>query len=111
MKSAKIRTSDGGLRKNTIVNVCVYCRVRQNTAVLRHRFQCKRCSFFVVYDTAPYDRNTAHTKWVLLRPVYGRKFVGYGRLRHRARPFTVVYDLRNDRPGNEIVTMVAFRLI
>ena len=38
-----------------------------------------------------------------LRPVYGRKFVGYGRLRHRARPYTVVYDRRNDRPGESSV--------
>ena len=35
-----------------------------------------------------------------LRPVYGRNFVGYGRLRHRKRPYAVVYDRRNDRPGN-----------
>ena len=34
-----------------------------------------------------------------LRPVYGRNFVGYGRLRHRKRPYAVVYDRRNDRPG------------
>ena len=46
----------------------VYFRVRQNTAVLRHRFQRKRCSFFAVYDTASYDRNTVHTKRVIYGP-------------------------------------------
>ncbi len=33
-----------------------------------------------------------------LRSVNGRKFVGYGRLRHRAQPYTDVYGRRNDRP-------------
>jgi hypothetical protein len=31
--------------------------------------------------------------------VNGCKFVGYGRLRHHERPYTVVYARRNDRPG------------
>jgi hypothetical protein len=36
-----------------------------------------------------------------LRSVNGRNFVGYGRLSHRAQPYTDVYALRNDRPGEE----------
>ena len=58
----------GGLRQNTTVNVGVYCSFRQNTAVLRHRFQCKRCSFFAVYDTASYGHNTVHTNRVIYGP-------------------------------------------
>ena len=34
-----------------------------------------------------------------LRPVYGRKLRVYGRLGRRKRLYAVVYDRRNDRPG------------
>ena len=61
-------TYDGRLRRDTVVNVSIYCRVRQNPVVLRHRFQRKRCSFLAVYDTAAYDRNTAYTKRVIYDP-------------------------------------------
>ena len=37
-----------------------------------------------------------------LRPVYGRNFADYDRLRHRKRPYAVVYDRRNGRPGNKV---------
>ena len=46
-----------------------------------------------------------------LRPVYGRNFVGYGRLRHRKRPYAVVYDRRNDRPGRVTGQFVAGQLV
>ncbi len=39
------------------------------------------------------------------RSVNGRKFVGYGRLRHRTRPYTDVQGRRNDRPGIDHVLL------
>ena len=86
-------TWDDGFRRNTIVSVGVYCRVRQNRVVLRHRFPCKRCSFFAVYDTASYDRNPVHTKRVIYGPytvVILSITTGYVIVNVRMRSFTVV---------------------
>ena len=54
--------------KKPVVNVGVYCCVRQNMTVLRHKFQCKRCSFIDVYDTKSYDHNPAHTRRMTCSP-------------------------------------------
>ena len=58
----------GGLRGHSVVNVILYYRVRLKTAVLRYGYHRKRRAYFAVYDTASYDRNTVHTKWVIYGP-------------------------------------------
>ena len=75
---------DVGIRGDTVVNVSVYCCIRRNTIVLRHSRHCKRLTFFAVYDTASYGRNTVQAKRVI-----------YGTYTTVILPFTDVYVIVN----------------
>jgi hypothetical protein len=56
------------LRQPTVVSVAVFGRIRQNMAVIRHVFYCKRGPSSAVYGTVEYGRNMVPTKCVFHGP-------------------------------------------